>query len=71
MLITLFGVASAATMVVSYGLEARGRAWIAVFAAACLAVAAYGAITGAWVFAVLEVIWAAVAMSRFRSAPRR
>ncbi len=52
-------------MVVTYGLEFRGAMWIALFAAACLATAAYGLVTGAWIFAVLEFVWAGVAIRRF------
>lgn len=64
-MLTLFGVAAATTMVISYALEDRGAKWIAVFAAACAATAAYGAVSGAWVFAVLEAVWSAVALRRF------
>ena len=66
MLITGFGVVAATTMVVAYGLESRGPRWIAVFAGGCLATAAYGVVTGAWIFAVLESVWAVVAIGRFR-----
>lgn len=64
-MLTLFGVAAAATMVISYALEGRGARWIAVFAAACAATAVYGVASGAWVFAVLEAVWSAVALRRF------
>jgi hypothetical protein len=36
-----------------------------VFAIGCAATALYGALTGAWLFVVLEVIWAGVALRRF------
>lgn len=67
MLITGFGILAATTMVAAYGLESRGPRWIAVFAGGCLATAVYGVVTGAWVFAVLESVWAALAVGRFRS----
>jgi len=66
-MITIFGVVAATVMVTSYALESRDVRWIAVFAAGCLATAAYGAITGAWIFAVLESVWAAIAVGRFRA----
>lgn len=69
MLVTAFGVVAAATMVTAYAFESRSRVWIAVFAGACLAVAVYGSITGAWIFATLEVVWAGIAIQRFRSHP--
>jgi hypothetical protein len=65
-LITAFGIAAATTMVVSYSLESKGARWIAVFAGGCLATAAFGVLTGAWIFAVLETIWAGIAVHRFR-----
>lgn len=56
------------TMVGSYALEDRGPRWIAVFAVGCAATALYGALTGAWIFVVLESVWAVIAVMRFRSA---
>lgn len=67
-MLTAFGVVAAATMVGAYALEPRGDVWIAVFAAGCAATALYGALTGAWIFVVLETVWAAVALARFRRA---
>lgn len=67
MILTAFGVVSAATMVLAYSLESRGSIWIAVFSVACLTTAVYGAVSGAWLFAVLEVIWAGIAMKRFQA----
>jgi hypothetical protein len=68
MLLTIFGVAAALTMVVSYGLEPRGPRWIAAFAAGCAATAVYGVLTGAWIFAVLESVWTVLAIKRLRAA---
>jgi hypothetical protein len=65
-MLTAFGVLAAATMVTAYGLEPRGSAWVAVFAAGCVGTAVYGLLIGAWIFAVLESIWAAIAFFRFR-----
>lgn len=65
MLITVFGVVAAATMVTAYGFESRDPKWVAVFAVGCAATAVYGVLTGAWIFAVLETIWAGVAARRF------
>ena len=66
MLVTAFGVVAATTMVVSYALESRGAVWIAVFAVGCLATAVFGVLTEAWIFAVLETLWAGIAVYRFR-----
>ncbi len=53
-------------MVVTYALEHRGRGFILAFAASCLAASAYGFLAGAWPFGVVEVIWAGVALNRWR-----
>jgi len=66
-MLTAFGVVAATTMVTSYALEDRHRYWIVVFAVGCAATALYGVLTGAWIFAVLETIWAAVALRKFRA----
>jgi hypothetical protein len=66
--LTIFGAVSAAVMVAAYALEARGSVWIAVFAGACVTTAVYGVLSGAWIFAALETVWAAIALRRFNSA---
>ena len=64
-MLTAFGVLAASTMVTSYALEDRHRHWIAMFAIGCAATAVYGVLTGAWIFAVLETLWAIVAIRKF------
>ncbi len=64
-MLTAFGAAAAATMVTAYALESRGNGWILVFAAGCLGTAIYGVATEAWIFAVLETLWAGIAISRW------
>jgi hypothetical protein len=70
-MLTAFGVVAAAAMVTSYALEARDRRWIAVFSVACFATSIYAIATGSWLFAILEFIWAAIALRRFRTADSR
>lgn len=65
-MLTAFGALAAVTMVVSYALEARHRNWLAVFAIGCLAASMYAVLSGAWIFAVLETLWAAIAVRRYR-----
>jgi hypothetical protein len=64
-LITLYGVVAVTFMMVMYALERRHPAFILAFAAGCLASAAYGFLSGAWPFGVVEVIWSAVAVRRY------
>ena len=66
-MLTAVGVVAAAVMVTSYALEQRDRRWIAVFSVACAVTSVYAVATGSWLFAVLEFIWATIALRRFRS----
>jgi hypothetical protein len=63
--ITLYGVAALTFMMVMYGLEKRGRVFIAGFALGCVASSLYGFLSGAWPFGVVEAIWALVAVRRY------
>lgn len=51
---------------VSYALEERSHWWTLAFAGACLLGSAYGFLQGAWPFGVVELVWAAVAVRRWR-----
>ena len=53
-------------MLVCYALEDRSAWFILGFAAACALGSAYGFLQGAWPFGVVEAIWAAVALRRWR-----
>lgn len=70
-MLTVFGVLAGVVMVVSYGLEPRGRRWVALFAVGCVGAATYGALTGAWLFVVLELVWAGIATHRFTTLKKR
>ena len=63
--LTLFGVIAVGSMLVFYALEERARGFVLAFAAACLASAVYAWLEGAWPFAVVETIWAGVAVRRW------
>jgi hypothetical protein len=67
--VTIFGVCAVTFMMVMYALEPKGRGFILAFAAGCLLSSAYGFLSGAWPFGVVEAIWAAVALRRYLSAP--
>lgn len=64
--LTLFGLFAVGTMVAFYALESRGRIYVLGFAASCLLASAYGFLSGAWPFGVVEAIWAVVAFARWR-----
>jgi hypothetical protein len=67
--ITLYGVCVLTFMMVMYMLEHRHRLFIVAFALGCLLSSSYGFWSGAWPFGVVEAVWSAVAVVRFRRLP--
>lgn len=65
-MLTAFGVVAVAFMVAMYALERRGRSFVLAFAAGCLLASAYGFLSGAWPFGVVEIVWAAIAVRRWQ-----
>lgn len=63
--ITTFGVIAVTFMMMMYALERRHAGFVLAFAAGCLLSSAYGFLSGAWPFGVIEVVWAAVAVRRY------
>ena len=66
--LTAFGLFAVIAMVVCYSLEERGRAYTLAFAGACLLGSAYGFLQGAWPFGAVEIVWAGIAVRKWRSA---
>jgi len=66
--ITLFGLVAVAAMLVFYALENRSPWYVLAFAVACVLASAYGFLSGAWPFGVLEAVWAVIAFERWRKA---
>jgi hypothetical protein len=65
--LTLYGVLALGFMMAMYALESRGSKFVLAFAAGCFLASAYGFLSGAWPFGVVEVIWAAIAVRRYRA----
>ena len=63
--ITTFGAIAVTLMMVMYALERRHSRFVLAFAVGCLLSSAYGFLSGAWPFGVVELIWAAVAARRY------
>jgi hypothetical protein len=63
--LTAFGFVAVTTMMVFYWLEDRWSGFTLGFAIACLASSAYGWLSGTWPFGLVEMVWAAVAFSRW------
>jgi hypothetical protein len=68
--LTLFGLFAVTAMVVCYALEARSPRFVLAFAVACTLASAYGFLQGAWPFGMVEAIWSAIALHRWRGAER-
>jgi len=64
--LSLFGLFAVTLMLVFYALEDRGPGFVLGFAGACLLGSVYGFLQGAWPFGVVEAIWAAIAVHRWR-----
>jgi hypothetical protein len=64
--LTLFGLLAVFAMLVFYALEDRSRWCILAFAGACALASIYGFLQGAWPFGVIEAVWVAVAVRRWR-----
>ena len=65
-MLTLFGACAVTFMMLMYALESRGRNFILAFAVGCVLSSAYGFLSGAWPFGVVELIWSGVAVNRWR-----
>jgi len=67
--VTIYGVLAVSFMMTMYALERRGRKYILGFALGCVLSSIYGFLSGAWPFGVVELIWSAIAVQRFRTEP--
>ena len=65
-MLTLFGAAAVTFMMLMYALERRGPRFILAFAGGCLLSSTYGFLAGTWPFGVVELIWAGIAIHRYR-----
>jgi hypothetical protein len=64
--LTLFGLVAVTAMLISYTLEDRSPWYVLAFAGACALGSLYGFLQGAWPFGVVEAVWAAIAVRRWR-----
>ncbi len=65
--VQVFGAVAVSLMALFYALEPRRPVFTLLFAFACLASSAYAVAIESWPFAVIEVVWAGVAVRRWRS----
>jgi hypothetical protein len=71
-MLTVFGASAVSFMMLMYALERRHSGFILAFACGCALSSVYGFLAGTWPFGVVEAIWAAVALHRYkeRRSPR-
>jgi len=65
-LLSAFGLLAVTLMLVFYAFEDRHALFVLAFAGACVLGSVYGFLQGAWPFGIVEAIWAAVAIRRWR-----
>ena len=71
MALTIFGVVVLTFMMLMYALERRGQGFILAFALGCGLSSAYGFLSGAWPFGVVEGIWTVIAIHRYWETTRK
>jgi hypothetical protein len=64
--LTLFGLVSVTAMLIFYALEDRSPSYVLAFAGACALGSVYGFLQGAWPFGLVEAVWSAIAVRRWR-----
>jgi hypothetical protein len=67
-LVTAFGIAALTFMMLMYAFESRGHGFVLAFAVGCALSSAYGFMSGAWPFGVVEAVWCLIALRRFSTA---
>ncbi len=65
-LLVIFGLLAVTTILVFYALEDRSPWYTRAFAGTCAAASVYAFVQGAWAFGIVEAVWAAVALLRWR-----
>jgi hypothetical protein len=69
MAVTIYGVCAVTFMMTMYAIERRGRVFVLGFACGCVLSSVYGFLAGAWPFGVVELVWSAIAVRRYVTAP--
>jgi len=64
-MLTAYGIVALGFMMAMYALERRGRRFVLGFVLGCLLSSAYGFLSDAWPFGVIEAVWAGIALRRF------
>ena len=68
--LSIFGLVAVTAMMLCYALERRSHWYVLGFAGACVLASIYGFAQGAWPFGLVEGVWTAVALRRWRTTLR-
>jgi len=68
--LTAYGAVAVTFMMTMYALEHRHPNFVLAFACGCAMSSLYGFLSGAWLFGVVEVVWAVIAVRRWAGAAR-
>jgi hypothetical protein len=63
---TIYGIVALTFMMTMYALERVHRLFVLAFAFGCVLSSAYGFVSGAWPFGVVELIWSGIALARYQ-----
>lgn len=63
--VNLYGAIVLAIMMVFYAFEGRNTRYTLYFGITCIFSSAYGFLSGAWPFGVIEIIWTGVSFRRY------
>lgn len=63
--VNTYGAAVLAVMMVFYALENRNAKFTLYFAVTCIFSSAYGFLSGAWPFGVIEIVWTGVSLRKY------
>jgi hypothetical protein len=66
--LSAFGLFAVSMMMIFYAFEERSPWCVLGFAAACALGSIYGFLQGAWPFGLVEAVWSAVALRKWRRA---
>ena len=66
-MLTAFGACAVTFMMLMYALERRGHQFVLAFACGGALSSVYGFLVATWPFGVVELVWAMIALRRFRS----
>lgn len=63
--VNIYGALVLAIMMVFYAFEGRNPRFTLYFAVTCVFSSAYGFLSGAWPFGVIEIIWTVISLRRY------